>query len=88
MYWFQPETFVHPLNFYWNTYTITICSIGLIAATPIAPAINKKYLTLPVHHYGNIAICLFQSTACCLLLYLCAMELAAGTYNPFIYFRF
>jgi alginate O-acetyltransferase complex protein AlgI len=88
MYWFKAETFVHPLNFYWNTYTISICCIALIAATPVLPAIKRWYSSKSLNKYGEIAICLFQSTFCCLLLYLCAMELAAGTYNPFIYFRF
>lgn len=51
--------------------------VAIVASTPVVRLVKNKKLKF----YGGLA-------ASMLLYFLCILELAAGSYNPFIYFRF
>ncbi len=80
---------LHPLGLFWTKQTVLISILGILASGPIIPWIKDR-LREPLHNRRHIQIGLHlgQMSTYMLLLGLCAMELAAGTHNPFIYFRF
>jgi alginate O-acetyltransferase complex protein AlgI len=71
--------------FYLDAPGVIALCVGIIVAMPVFPALaawcgKPGKCSLPVG--------ILRCAAILLLFLLCAMQLAAGTYNPFIYFRF
>jgi alginate O-acetyltransferase complex protein AlgI len=77
----------HPFPLYADRQVIVALVIGAIAATPIAALLKRRIAsasgraTAVVAGLGEVAVLATMLLAA-------AMLLAAGTYNPFIYFRF
>lgn len=85
---------LYPIGYYLNRFTTLVLIVGIIGSTPILPVINN-YLakTLAKVSYstriaGNTAVIGLETILLALVLLAAAMQLAANTYNPFIYFRF
>ena len=55
---------------------------GLVFALPVKPLLQKHLLTEGVPMTATSMVCAL------VLLVVCVLELSAGGYNPFIYFRF
>lgn len=75
------------LNLYVNKEVMLAIVVGLVASTPVVPFSRQKLAAMPngpltrgagVLRVGAFVTCFLFS----------AMRLSAGTYNPFIYFRF
>ncbi|MBA3580936.1 MAG: MBOAT family protein [Gammaproteobacteria bacterium] len=77
---------------YLDTKAILMLGCGVIAATPLASNFFYKfseyaqrgsltYLAYPMFCFARVFLLIA-------LFYLCVLLIAAGTYNPFIYFRF
>ncbi|WP_208597622.1 MBOAT family O-acyltransferase [Desulfogranum mediterraneum] len=80
---------LHPLGLFWNKATILAALVGIVAATPLAGKVHQGVLrSHGESRNGRALLCLAQACWGFFLLTGCAMELAAGTHNPFIYFRF
>ena len=78
-----------PIGLYWQPFEVLVAFIGIVAATPVFSLYSRKLTQfLSQHAIGNGAVCFGRVLAVFSLLILCSMELAAGTHNPFIYFRF
>lgn len=81
------------LRFY-NTKSLIILLVGILASTPFFEwLINKVTNDPPLRHkrFKSILIETVEYSKIVFLiaiLILCVVELAIGTYNPFIYFRF
>jgi alginate O-acetyltransferase complex protein AlgI len=87
----QPVDFAYTAAFYLDPVTLTALLCALVAATPIAPFVYEKMLANPSPWQNaatEISLRVTRLGILLGLLILCAMQLAAGTYNPFIYFRF
>ncbi len=86
----------HP-GLYWNREVLLVFLTALVAATPILPAMLRKVFLAPGLRLGELLqerrLLRGMWLAGCVgtmvfLLLVSGMNLAAGTYNPFIYFRF
>ncbi|MBW2699809.1 MAG: MBOAT family protein [Deltaproteobacteria bacterium] len=77
---YGPGTYANPL-------VILVLLLGLVCSLPVLP-ILKKWLTAERHETTRGLVQLVSSVTLLLLLLLCVLPLASGTYNPFIYFRF
>ena len=78
-----------PVGLFWSPFEGVIALIGIITATPLMSWCSKRFSALlSAHAFGRGVLCLGRVVAAFSLLLLCSMELAAGTHNPFIYFRF
>ncbi|MCE9613345.1 MAG: MBOAT family protein [Lentisphaerae bacterium] len=78
----------------WNREFVLTFAVGLIAATPVWPALAERAHRAAqdggpaagwMHALGQVVLDLAVLPV---LFIFCAMLLARGTYNPFIYFRF
>jgi alginate O-acetyltransferase complex protein AlgI len=73
---------------------MVFAALGCVAATPVARALAGRLITdrrsdvarrtAPRHRFGTVADVSFAVV----LIAICAVYVASGTYNPFIYFRF
>ena len=80
---------LHPMELYWTKHKLLVCFTGILAATPLFYRLHKYLYSEYAHlRTGRIALYSIQISCSALIFWLCAMELAAGTHNPFIYFRF
>ncbi len=74
-----------------NKENILYCSIGILLATPFLPCLLEKFSVIPLtqehlkYSYKKLSI---MSMFTLMLAILCVIYIYAGTYNPFIYFRF
>lgn len=60
---------------------VLIIPVGIVASTPIAPWLKRRFTGSQVAAMSAYLVAL-------VLLVLCLLELSSGSYNPFIYFRF
>ncbi|MDH3281042.1 MAG: MBOAT family protein [Gammaproteobacteria bacterium] len=83
------ESVDHHLGLYLNTKIVLVLGIGVLGATPILPLTIKK-ARHAIRRSAMAANILSAATVTTLALIMlaAAMHLAAGTHNPFIYFRF
>lgn len=88
------STGASPLSFYMNSKSQLEICVAILLALPIYPAMRKlhrkafnftaggsQYSSELLFHFSKLSV-----TVC--LLYFIVISLAAGVYNPFIYFRF
>ncbi|MCP4346416.1 MAG: hypothetical protein GY795_12920 [Desulfobacterales bacterium] len=82
---------IYSVHMYLNMKIITILCFAILLSTPIARVFGEKCLACLQH----TRLKLVQGTVCavyycllCLLFLISVSCLAAGAYNPFIYFRF
>jgi alginate O-acetyltransferase complex protein AlgI len=78
----------------WTPEFCLMIVAGLLAATPLVPVINRR-LAVWARESVRQRVFTVESVAWCLdvvvipfMLIFCAVMLASGTHNPFIYFRF
>jgi len=71
---------------YLNPLEWTALAAGVIGSLPLAMVTRRVDDGKPAALENVFAVA--RTAMLCLLFLLCSMELAAGTYNPFIYFRF
>ncbi len=80
------DTGAHPFALHWNAKVGTVLALAALSASSmpfrIGEWLRALTVTRPVLLAGTRVVSLQA------LLILCAMSLAAGTHNPFIYFRF
>jgi len=77
----------HPLGLYADPLTLLALTAGAIGSMPIVPALGRRLASLPGLSV-EIGASAFKLAAMASILLTSVMLLAAGTYNPFIYFRF
>jgi len=77
----------HPLGLYADTLTLLALTAGAIGSMPIVPALGRRLAAAPGLSV-EIGASAFKLAAMASILLTSVMLLAAGTYNPFIYFRF
>jgi len=70
------NNFASQLQYYFTPKFSILFLCAILASTPIAQLVKRKYRMY------------FIQPILILLLLLCSLELASGSYNPFIYFRF
>lgn len=74
-----------------NMDNILYCSFGILLSTPVLPSLFRKFSVTPLTQahlqYGYIKLSILATSALVLAV-LCVIYIYAGTYNPFIYFRF
>ncbi|GAB4280109.1 MAG: MBOAT family protein [Oscillatoriaceae cyanobacterium] len=82
------------LGYYFNAEIWLAMGAGIIGSCPILPYLVKLYhnfsrkCTEKTAFFAEIIISLTTTTSLAAIFLACAAKLAAGTYNPFIYFRF
>ncbi|HIK08808.1 MAG TPA: MBOAT family protein [Oscillatoriaceae cyanobacterium M33_DOE_052] len=82
------------LGYYFNTEIWLAMGAGIMASVPILPYFRQFYhnfsrnCTEKTAVIGEIIIAISTTTSLAAIFLACAAKLAAGTYNPFIYFRF
>ncbi len=85
------------VGLYWDRETAIVFAAGLVAATPVLPWLKRRWFLAPPPRLGrlldrspalNVAYSLAVISMLCLIVVGAGMHLAAGTHNPFIYFRF
>ena len=82
------------LGYYFNTEIWLAMGAGIIASVPILPYFRQFYhnfsrnCTEKTAFIGEIIISISTTASLAAIFLACAAKLAAGTYNPFIYFRF
>jgi alginate O-acetyltransferase complex protein AlgI len=74
---------VQYLALYLNPHVLMVLVAGVLLSIPLAPRLELRVLQ-PLGSAGAV----FNLSLLCVLFVLCLMTLAAGAYNPFIYFRF
>jgi alginate O-acetyltransferase complex protein AlgI len=72
----------YPALYLDNTRLLAIAA-GILGSTPWLVALQRRFA-----HEQKRLVFAGADVVLCLLLALCAVELSAGTFNPFIYFRF
>jgi alginate O-acetyltransferase complex protein AlgI len=77
----------HPLALYVDSERLLALAIGLIGSTPILGA-AKRWRERSSRRDVEVGASVIEVAALGSILTISAMLLAAGTYNPFIYFRF
>ncbi|NER37289.1 MAG: MBOAT family protein [Oscillatoria sp. SIO1A7] len=83
----------YQMTAYFNSEILVTMVVGAIASLPVLPMLRKSYQQWTATWLGRsvlgaIAISGIELSALTLIFLACAAKLAAGTYNPFIYFRF
>lgn len=82
------------LGYYFNSEIWLAIGAGIIAALPILPYGTEFYhnfsrsCSAKTAFIAEIIISISTTTSLAIIFLACAAKLAAGTYNPFIYFRF
>ncbi len=81
---------LHPVGLYADTRTWIAIGAGIVGSTPWLPAVAQWTANLWQSRRTALATTfeIAGLVALSVLFVLCAMELAAGSYSPFIYFRF
>jgi alginate O-acetyltransferase complex protein AlgI len=80
---------LHPLAEWLDPLTLCALALGVVFAMPVAPALARARVRLADAGGAIGAVALSLDVASLGVLFLAAASfLAAGTYNPFIYFRF
>jgi alginate O-acetyltransferase complex protein AlgI len=92
----KPATVLYPVGLYLNREVVAALLLGIVASTPILPVTYRFfhrrfepkagegqatplfYQTASFIRFVGLVVCLFLSI----------LSVVAGTYNPFIYFRF
>jgi alginate O-acetyltransferase complex protein AlgI len=77
----------HPLALYLDAERLLALAIGIVGSTPILAAVKRRIERSPSRPVA-IGASVAEVAALGSMLVVSAMLLAAGTYNPFIYFRF
>lgn len=72
----------------WNPWVALALGAGMLFAFPSAPMVRQEAMRLTSSAGGLVFIGMARLAGLMTLLFVCLMELGAGTYNPFIYFRF
>ena len=85
---------VHHVDLYVNRLLVFAVILGIVGSTPLWPALkqwqdNKAQLLQPQRRaiFDGVTV-VFTQSALVLILLLSALLVAAGSYSPFIYFRF
>ncbi len=84
----------HHLNLYIDTELMIALAVGAIASTPVLPYLvrtlrrKRKSLRLASRHGFDMLNALGETVALILVFLASLSWMAAGTYNPFLYFRF
>jgi alginate O-acetyltransferase complex protein AlgI len=74
---------------YWSTYHSLVLLAGFAGSFPLLPLIREKIMVMSVKNNVAAAMYSLVSLFALVMIYVAsAMHMAAGTYNPFIYFRF
>jgi alginate O-acetyltransferase complex protein AlgI len=77
----------YPLALYADTQTLLTLAVGVVAATPVLTTVKRWRDGLSLRGSG-VGASMIEGSAQAFILIASVMLLAAGTYNPFIYFRF
>ena len=70
---------------YLDRLTLTALCAAVIASMPVLKIVAAQK---DLHPSWGVPLAIGRMAALCVLFILCATQLALGTYNPFIYFRF
>ena len=70
-----------------GTVFIVALAAAAVFSAPVVPFLKKKVDAMPDGH-AKSAVLALADVICIVLLVMCTSELAIGSYNPFIYFRF
>ena len=73
---------LHKAQFYLNGELMLVLCAATLGSVPFIPWLREKSRRVELLRQVTELACLL------VVFLLCAMKLAAGTYNPFIYFRF
>jgi alginate O-acetyltransferase complex protein AlgI len=87
------DPFLNPVDQYLSNVVIAAITCGVVASTPILPLISGKILEIDIarenSYYRRWNLQYHVVAAYIILILLLSISnLASGTYNPFIYFRF
>lgn len=87
MFGFGSQSGLYPAEMYLNNEVVFLLVVASIAATPV------RQLIIRLSEGGTTILTqnrmyTLRTAWCLVALFLCVTEIAAGTYNPFIYFRF
>lgn len=89
------ETYIHPVARYLDPYLILILAISIFASMPVFSFIVNRYYFIKENYktisrgiYLYISMKIAGYAYITIIYLICCMNLASGTYNPFIYFRF
>jgi alginate O-acetyltransferase complex protein AlgI len=77
----------HPFGLYADAQTLLAIAVGIVASTPVLASI-KSWRDGLSFRGSEVGAGVIEATGQTLILLTSVMLLAAGTYNPFIYFRF
>lgn len=83
---FGAHTSMYPVSMYCNLEIAMWLVIATIACTPVRKLASKLADSKPVVSFNPVYA--LRGAWCLAMLLLSITEIAAGTYNPFIYFRF
>lgn len=79
------DAFMRSPAMYLDRLTVSALCAGVVASTPVLKILSAQSGRHPA---WDIPLAAGRTAALCVLYILCAMQLASGAYNPFIYFRF
>ena len=83
---------IHAASHYWNRAVALACLFGVLGSAPLVPWLGERLERLRARGGLGGALGLTADAAAqaalLAILVVCAAWLAAGTHNPFIYFRF
>ena len=77
----------HPFALFVDGPTLLVLGAGIVGSMPVLAALRRRLMERPSAAVA-VAMGAGEIAALSLILLACSMMLAAGTYNPFIYFRF
>lgn len=80
------EGVLHPLAMYVDPLTVVIAVCGIVGSAPVWPAVRRHLSALAPG--WRAAADTAMIAALLLVIFGASLHLAAGTHNPFIYFRF
>ncbi len=84
----SPDTLLHPAGWYLDNEIFLAAIAGIIGSTPFLPWLDRKLLGPAPSPARQTVRNILALSGMIAILILCSMKLAAGTHNPFIYFRF
>ncbi|HET9668031.1 MAG TPA: MBOAT family protein [Casimicrobiaceae bacterium] len=79
---------LHPLGEFVNPLLVVAFACGVLFSMPIAPWMSRRMQPFASRPIAGALVLTVDGVAMTLLCVAAAAMLAAGTYNPFIYFRF
>ncbi len=83
----SPEPTPFGLSYYLTTEVWLALIAGLVGSMPLVPALARWRAAL-ARRWEGFGVDLLSTAALMTVFLLCIMQMAARTYNPFIYFRF